>query len=81
MQAEEFFFFAAFLAVVATIFSIMAYFYKYVYYGSSRTEGENEPLIDTDEIQLEERKGDGGDDDDDEEMLNVAEPEETKEMK
>lgn len=44
----------------------MAYFYKYVYYGSSREEGEHEPLISDGDIQLEERdNGDTGDKDDD----------------
>ena len=54
------------MAVVATIFSIMAYFYIYVYYGANREDGENEPLISDGAIQLEERdKEDDGDKDDD----------------
>ena len=36
----------------------MAYFYKYVNYGSSRNEGEFEKLISNDDIQLE-KFGDG----------------------
>ncbi|XP_065052495.1 solute carrier family 15 member 2-like [Rhopilema esculentum] len=64
-MAEEFFFFSAFLAVVATIFSVMAYFYKYVNYGSSRNEGEFEKLISNDDIQLE-KIGDGEGDNADE---------------
>jgi len=55
-MAQEFFFFAAFLAVVAIVFSVMAYFYKYVYYGSSRDDEELEPLIGGDGIALEERR-------------------------
>ena len=76
-QAEEFFFFAAFLAVVATIFSVMAYFYKYVYYGSSREDPNSQPLLDTGEIPLEERKADDNEneDEDDKELLNVEEGE------
>lgn len=36
-MAKEFFFFAGFLGVVTLIFAIMAWFYKYVNYGSCRT--------------------------------------------
>ena len=44
------------MAVVAIVFSVMAYFYKYVYYGSSRDDEELEPLIGGDGIALEERR-------------------------
>ncbi|XP_047137839.1 solute carrier family 15 member 2 isoform X1 [Hydra vulgaris] len=40
-MAEEFFFFAILLAVVTVIFAIMAYFYTYIYYGSSRETDPN----------------------------------------
>lgn len=55
-MAVEFIFFAILLAVVTVIFAIMAYFYKYVNYGASRSGGgdggdqaeeanENTPLV------------------------------------
>ena len=59
------------MAVVALIFSIMSYFYTYVYYGSSRNDGENEPLIDGNDISLSEVKNDN--DEDDEKVSFVGE--------
>ena len=60
LQAQEFIFFAVFLAIVSAIFSVMAYFYKYVNYGSSRGEEDMIPLTDANEeedAEAEEREG------------------------
>eukprot|EP00794_Sanderia_malayensis_P017454 gene17454-19200_t len=73
-MATEFFFFAAFLAVVSTIFSVMAYFYKYVYYGSSREE-VTEEILEDDEIPLTNR------DDIDEDNNEEAKKDEVEEKK
>ena len=67
-QAEEFFFFAVFLAVVTVIFIIMAWFYKYVNYGASRSEevpeeekGErNEGVVDDENLPLTSADESGG---------------------
>ena len=64
------------MAVVALIFSVMAYFYKYVYYGSSRDDEEREPLIDGDGIALEERRDSQ---DGDSEPLDVEESKQNEE--
>ena len=68
-QAQEFFFFSGFLAVVMVVFAIMAYFYKYVNYGSSRGEEEYERLDGRteDEVAFLQKNDDDDDDDDDDE--------------
>ena len=63
----------------------MAYFYKYVYYGSSRNDGTDEPLLSGNEIPLSERQA--GEEENEEreeeteEPLDVKESEEIKENK
>lgn len=58
----------------------MAYFYKYVYYGSSREDDESELLMGEGQIPLEERKADDNENEDDEALLSVGETEQ-KELK
>ena len=50
-QANEFFFFAGFLAIVMLVFIVMSYFYEYVYYSGNGVI--EEPESGNDDIALE----------------------------
>ena len=51
----------------------MAYFYTYVYYGSSRNDGAKEPLLNEKDIPLSEMEADKDREEENEESVDTKE--------